>query len=445
MNPSTRLAATGVAVTVAAAPLPAANEAAAPRTFTPAYRTYVLVTLCVVGFLCYVDRIVITMFMQPIKKDFGLTDTQLGLMTGLAFALLGGIAAIPLARMADQRSRKWIIGGSLFVWTLMTAATGMATNYVQLLLARVGVGVGEAGCVPASHSMLADYYPRELRSRALGAHTAGQFLGMLGGMVMGGILVQTVGWRAGFVWLGIGGLVLYAIFHLTVREPARVDEQRNPALPAASVMRRLGDLKCFAWLVVAFATTNFAGSIAAWLPTYLERAFALQPMQIGLGLGLSLGLATSIGALTGGQLGVRYSKHSKSWASRFTAVVSFAVMPMYVGTLYAPTPAIAFTLLFATFILAGMIAGPVFATLQDLVDPSVRATGTAIVALAGVVVGQGMGPLVVGFLSDLWQAGPNSVSGLRMAMTAVALVNFLTVWVFWSLGRRIDLLGSRAR
>ncbi len=422
----------------------AIDGAGLPRAFTPAYRTYVLAALSVVGFVCAVDRFVISMFMQPIKADFGLTDTQLGVLTGIAFALLGGIAAIPLARVADRRSRKWIIGGSLLAWTLLTAATGMAANFTQLLLARIGVGVGEAGCIPATHSMLGDYYPRELRSRALGVHTAGTFLGMLGAMVAGGILVQTVGWRAGFVWLGAAGLVLFVIFHLTVREPVRVDQLRQPALATATVLQRLGDLKSFALLVVAFATTAFAGSIGVWLPTYLERAFALQPIQIGLGLGLSLGLATSIGAVVGGQLGVRYAKHSKSWGASFSAIVSFCVMPMYLGTLYAPAPMIAFVLLFATFALAGMITGPVFAMLQDLVDPSVRATAMAVVGLAGVVLGQGMGPVVVGFLSDLWQSGADGVQGLRMAMTVVALVNFLTVAVFWALRRRINALSAVA-
>ena len=439
------------AVTVHAVPAtvigvdPLTGDTGAQSSFTPAYRTYVLAALSVVGFVCAVDRFVISMFMQPIKADFGLTDTQLGVLTGIAFALLGGVAAIPLARMADRRSRKWIIGGSLLAWTLLTAATRrLAANFTQLLLARIGVGIGEAGCIPATHSMIGDYYPRELRSRALGVHTAGTFLGMLGAMVAGGILVQTVGWRAGFVWLGAAGLVLFVIFHLTVREPVRVDQLRQPALATATVVQRLGDLKSFALLVVAFATTAFAGSIGVWLPTYLERAFALQPIQIGLGLGLSLGLATSIGAVVGGQLGVRYAKHSKSWGATFSAIVSFSVMPMYLGTLYAPTPMIAFVLLFVTFALAGMITGPVFAMLQDLVDPSVRATAMAVVGLAGVVLGQGMGPVVVGFLSDLWQSGTSGVSGLRMAMTVVALVNFLTVAVFWALRRRIDALSAAA-
>lgn len=175
-----------------------------------------------------------------------------------------------------------------------------------------------------------------------------------------------------------------------------------------------------------------------WLPTYLSRAFTLTPIQIGLGLGLSLGVATAIGCIVGGQLGNHYSKRSRSWGARFSGWNSLAVMPMYLGTFFAPSPAVVFILLFATFVVAGMITGPVFAMLQDLVDPSVRATAVAIVSLAGVVVGQGMGPVIVGSISDHWFTHPSSAESLRMAMTIVAMINFLTVWAFWSLARRID-------
>ena len=147
-----------------------------PDAVSSGYRTYVLVALAVVGFMCAVDRVVISMFMEPIKKEFGLSDTELGLLTGLAFSVMGGLASVPLARWADRGSRKWIIGGSFVAWTLMTAASGAAAGFVQLFAARIGVGIGEAGCIPATHSMLGDYYPRHLRPRALAVHSAGTYL-----------------------------------------------------------------------------------------------------------------------------------------------------------------------------------------------------------------------------------------------------------------------------
>lgn len=423
--------------TMDAGVLPAsqAAAAAAPKQFSDAYRTYVLVALAVVGFMCSVDKVVISMFMEPIKKEFLLSDTQLGLMTGLAFALLGGVVSIPLARMADRGNRKRIIFLSFVAWTLMTGLSGMATSFAFLLAARIGVGVGEAGCVPASHSMLGDYYPRELRGRAYGAHFSGVYLGMLGGMLGGGILVQTVGWRMGFVILGIAGLVMALVFHFTVREPLRVD-QPPPASLGASIWTQLGDLRCFFMLVFAFAFVGLAGAVAAWLPSYFERAFAMSPMAIGLGLGLCIGLASGIGALLGGQLTVKYAKGSRTWGARYSAWVSWGVLVTLIASFYAPHPLVAMVLLFVTFLVAGTLAGPVFGTVQDLVAPQARATAVAIIGVVGVIIGQGMGPLLVGMLSDALNTGAN-VDGLRLSMTLIALINVFTGLFFWLLARRI--------
>ena len=419
-------------------------SAPAAQDLTPAkpgsstrYRAYVLFAVSVVGFMCAVDRVVITMFMEPIKKEFGLTDTQLGLMTGLAFSLLGGLAAIPLARWADRGSRKWIINASFVAWTVMTAASGMAFSFLQLLVSRVGVGIGEAGCIPATHSMLGDYYPRPLRGRALGIHSAVSYLGMLGGLLGGGLLVQTIGWRSGFVWLGAAGLVMSVIFHLTVREPARVDVA--PQGQGESLFKRLGDPLAFLYLVGAFSTTALAGTATmAWLPSYFQRAFTtLTPLQIGGGLGLCLGLATAIGSIVGGQLSVKHGARSRSWGAGYSAAVTIVVMPFYIGSFHARNPLLAFALLAVALVIAGSILGPVFATLQDLVKPDARATAVAVVSVAGVVFGQGLGPLVVGAISDALGVGAHGAEGLRWAMTAVAVVNWLTVLWFWLLRQRI--------
>ena len=408
------------------------------------YRNYVLGALAVVGFMCAVDKIVISMFMEAIKKDFSLSDTELGLLTGLAYAAMMAIAGVPLARWADRGSRKWIVNGSFAVWTIFTAASGMATGFVGLLAARVGVGIGEAGCVPATHSMLGDYFPREQRPHALAVHMGSTYLGMLGGMLGGGILLQTVGWRAGFLWLGIAGLVMSAIFHFTVREPLRTHPETLAGETAASRgwVAQMGDKRAFLWLVLAFSTTALAGaSIMVWLPSYFERAFALTPIQIGLGLGLCLGVATAIGAVVGGRLGVRNAGASKSWGAHFATWNTVVVMPFFLGSFYSPSPLLAFVLLFCAFLTAGMILGPIFSTLQDLVAPEARATAVAVVSLAGVLVGQGLGPLIVGAISDLLSTGaaPGAAS-LRSAMTIVACVNFLTILAFARLKRRIDVL-----
>jgi len=411
------------------------DAAAPPRQFSDAYRTYVLVALAVVGFMCSVDKVVISMFMEPIKKEFLLSDTQLGLMTGLAFAMLGGLVSIPLARMADRGNRKRIIFLSFVAWTVMTGLSGMATSFAFLLAARIGVGVGEAGCVPASHSMLGDYYPRELRGRAYGAHFSGVYLGMLGGMLGGGILVQTVGWRMGFLILGVAGLVMALVFHFTVREPLRLDPP-PPASLKGGVWSQLGDLRCFFMLVFAFAFVGLAGAISAWLPSYFERAFAMSPMAIGLGLGLAIGLSSGIGALVGGQLTVKYAKGSRTWGGRYSACISWGVLVPLIASFYVPHPVVAMGLLCVAFMAAGTLAGPVFGTVQDLVSPQARATAVAIIGVVGVVIGQGLGPVLVGVLSDAFSTG-GSVDGLRLSMTLVALINVFTGLFFWLLAKRI--------
>ncbi len=425
------------------APAPTAEEPISAQAVSPRYRAYVLFALSVVGFMCAVDKVVITMFMEPIKKEFGLSDTQLGLMTGLAFSLLGGLVAVPLARWADRGSRKLIINASFVAWTVMTAASGMAMSFMHLLAARIGVGVGEAGAIPATHSMLSDYYPSKLRGRALGIHSAVSYLGMLGGLLGGGILVQTVGWRSGFIWLGVIGLVLSVIFQLTVREPARVDVA--PKIEGEGLFKRLGDVPAFLYLVGAFSTTALAGAATmAWLPSYFQRAFTtLTPIQIGAGLGLCLGLATAVGSVMGGALSVKFGARSKSWGAGYSAAVTVLVMPFYIGSFHATSPIVAFVLLAIALVIAGNILGPVFATLQELVKPDARATAVAVVSVAGVIVGQGVGPLVVGAISDAFGVGKlDGAEGLRWAMTAVAMINWLTVLWFWLLRQRIRKINA---
>jgi len=421
----------------ASAQAPAAPVPVPARPMSTAYRTYVLVALAVVGFMCSVDKVVISMFMEPIKKEFLLSDTQLGLLNGLAFSLMGGLISIPLARMADRGNRKWIITLSFVAWTLMTGLSGMAASFMLLLAARIGVGVGEAGCVPASHSMLGDYYPRELRGRAYGAHFSGVYLGMLGGMLGGGILVQTVGWRMGFIGLGIGGMVMALLFHFTVREPLRID-QPPLATVGKNIWSQLGDLHCFFMLMLAFAFVGLAGAVAAWLPSYFERAFGMTPMAIGLGLGLCLGLASGIGALVGGQVSVRLARTSRSGGARYSAWISWIVLIPLIASFHVPHPMIAMGLLFLAFLTAGTLAGPVFGTVQDLVAPQARATAVAIIGVAGVIIGHGMGPVLVGLLSDALQTKGNGVGALRTAMTAIASINIMTGLFFWLLGRRIE-------
>lgn len=413
-----------------------AVPAAPPAGRGGSHRTYVLTMLALVGFMNAVDKIVMSMFMEPIKKEFQLTDTQLGLVTGLAFSLLGVVAAVPLARLADRWNRKWIVGGCLLIWSVMTAASGAVTSFAQLFAARVAVGIGEAGSGPASHSMIGDYYPRELRPRALAIFNVGGYLGLLGGMFGGGVLVQTVGWRAGFLWLGVVGVILAVIFHFTVHEPARVDLPAPPAAAGGALRALFGDLGAFTWLLLAFGMASITRwSVVAWMPSYFARAFSLPPAQIGLGLGLCLGLGTALGTVLGGQIGVRFGTKTPGWAARLAAATGLIGLPMYLGCFHAQNPMLAFALLFGTFVVGGLAVGPLFAMLQDMVAPNARATAVAVLGLAGAVFGQGLGPVVVGMFSDWLQTGRTGAEGLRLALTSVVCISPITALLFWQVAR----------
>jgi len=403
-----------------------------------AYRTYVLAALSAVGLMNNVDRVVIYMFLQPIKKEFLLSDTQVGLLSGAAFAVMAGIVAIPLARLADRGNRKWLIAVCFAVWSFFTALCGAASNFTMLMLARVGVGIGEAGSPPATASMLGDYYPRDLRSRAFAIFTATTAIGGVSGWVGGGLLVQAVGWRNGFLLLGAVGLVMSVIFHWTVREPARVDAQATGDLPARGILAELGDLRSFAMLTAAMALAGFVGAASSWLPSYFARTFNLPPIQVGLGLGLSLGFPFAIGTVVGGQMGVRYVRNSKSWAVRFAAVSMAIGTPFLIGSFLAPTPMLAFGSLVVSMLFIGASTGPVSVTVQDLVAPHARATAIAITGIALTVFGGGLGPVLIGAFSDWLLLRDPAANSLRLALMSTAIPLLGASVLYWLLGRRID-------
>jgi predicted MFS family arabinose efflux permease len=403
-----------------------------------AYRSYVLAALAVVGLMQNVDRVVIFMFLQPIKQEFDLTDTQVGLISGAAFAITQGLVAIPVARLADVGNRKWVIGGCFAIWSALTTLCGATTGFVSMMLARIGVGAGEAGCVPATHSMLGDYYPRDLRSRALAIVTGFTALGGLIGMAGGGVLAQTLGWRNGFFLLGAVGLVLAVVFHLTVREPRRVDPAPSAEHSGQGLLKQLGDIRSFGLLCLAMALATLTGAAVSWLPSYFARTFTLSPAQIGAGIGLSVGFPFAIGTMLGGQFSVRWVRKSQSWALRFAAVTLACGLPLYVSAFFASTPMMAFAPLFFSMLLFAAGVGPVYLSIQDMVAPQARATAVALVGLAASVVGQGLGPVMIGAISDWMLRLDPAANSLRMALIGVSLPLLLTSLLYWMLARRID-------
>ncbi len=406
-------------------------------------RTYALVALAVVGFLHQMDKVFIYMFLEPIKKEFMLTDTEVGIISGAAFAITYGLIAIPVARLSDRGNRKWIVGACLATWSLFTAICGASTGFISLLFARIGVGAGEAGAIPATHSMLGDYYPRDLRSRAIAVVSGSMALGAFLGMTLGGIMAQTIGWRNSFLIMGSVGVFLSVVFHLTVREPDRPAETERAERSLKGILRELGDLRSFSMMALAQAFAAFTGAAIAWLPSYFQRTFSLSPLQVGIGLGLSIGLPFAIGTFLGGHFSMRHVGSSKSWSIKFAAGAFVIGLPFYLGSFFVPTPLVAFALLFISMLAFSAPTGPMGVALQDLISPRARATAMALIGVLAGVVGAGIGPVLIGAVSDAIQVLNPGSNSLRIALVAITFPLLVTSSLYWMLGRRIDASVAR--
>jgi MFS family permease len=366
-------------------------------------------------------------------------------MSGLAFALFYTVLGIPIARYADgpRSNRVGIIAAALAVWSAFTALCGLAGNFWQLLLARIGVGVGEAGCTPPAHSLIADYVPPERRASAIAFYGLGIPIGGLLGGVIGGVLADTVGWRAAFFVVGIPGVALALLVWMTLKEPRR---SRPAPLTAAgarpfwSSVREILGARSFLWLCAAASVAAWVGyGLAAWVPQFFIRNFGLTNTEVGVWQGLSGGLSAALGTWLGGRLSDRYGKidarHMLTAPAIGMAVGSIGValallLDNWVWVLVA---------IFIPGLLNSMWYGPVFACVQGVVAPHNRALAAAVILFVLNLIGLGFGPTLVGWASDVFAAqrfaaegagafgtlcvkgGPADVAALCQASSAAGL------------------------
>jgi MFS family permease len=372
---------------------------------TPVYRRYVLGLLFVVYVFNFIDRQILGILLQPIKRELSLSDTELGFLSGIAFALFYSTLGIPIGRWADRGSRRIIITLSLALWSLMTAVSGLARNFLQLALARVAVGVGEAGCTPPSHSLLSDYYPAKHRATALSIYSLGIPVGILFGYLLGGWINEFFGWRVAFFVVGLPGLLLAGVVHFTLREPPRgqADGLRvsGPPPPIGEVGRLLWSLRtlrhiCLGTSLLAF--TVYGTSV--WNPAFLERSHGMSSGEIGTWLAAIAGLGGGTGTFLGGFLADRLSVRDVRWAPRVPALAALAAIPMAVGFYLYPSKIPALALGFAPTFLAYFHIGPAFAMTQSLVPLHTRAVAAAILLFVINMIGLGLGPQAVGIASD---------------------------------------------
>ena len=386
---------------------------------------YTLTILTLVSFFNYMDRMVLAVLLEPIKAELNLSDGQLGLLSGLAFAALYATLGIPLARMADRTSRVKLLAACLGLWSLMTAVTGLAKTFPQLFFARMGVGVGEAGCVPAAHSLIGDYFPPEKRALGISVFQAGGLAGLSAGLLITGVLADTFGWRAALVIVGLSGLPLALLILFTFREPPRrgLDHtvSEEPALKAVVALLRRPALR---HLVIALSIGGFGSyGITQWLPAFFIRSHDLSLTQIGVWSGTATGVGGILGVMGGGYLATRLVPRDARWELWLPAIAYGGSAPIYALVFLSPSPWIAIGVkVFATF-LAASGGGVALSAIQSFAEPHRRATAISLVLFLSSLLGLGLGPLLVGMASDAMapQLGKESLRYALLISTAALL------------------------
>lgn len=400
-------------------------------------------TLLAVYVLNFLDRQIVTILAEPIRRELGLSDTQLGLMTGLAFALFYAALGIPIARYADRpgSNRVGLISVSLLLWSGMTALCGAVQNFAQLLLARVGVGVGEAGCTPAAHSLIADAVPAERRASAIAFYGMGIPIGSLLGMVIGGLLADAVGWRAAFLVVGLPGVLLAAFVWLALRDPRRsgvISLSARPAgVSAGDALREVFSSRAFVLLAVAAGLVAFLGyGKTAWSAIFFIRSFGLTPGETGLTLGIVGGLSSLFGTWAGGWVSDRFARVNKRHMLTAPAIGMVVAAPILFLAYNATSWQMALALLVVPIIFNSMYYGPSYAAVQGLVRKEARAVATATLVFAQNLIGLGLGPLFFGMMSDAFRpmAGEESV---RWVLWGAAWLGLLPAFFFWRASLRL--------
>ena len=372
----------------------------------------------------FLDRQILGILAGPIMEDLQLDDAEFGAIAGIAFAMLYAVLAIPLAMLADRTSRAKVIAGSLAVWSGFTALCGTATGFGQLFLFRLGVGVGEAGGVAPSYALIADYFPPERRARALAIFSLGVPLGLAGGTLIGAYLASWIDWRAAFLVMGIAGILLAPVMLLVVRDAPRpaVPVARLPLSHTFAIIAR----KPSFWLMAfAASCSSLAGyGLALWTPSVLERSFGFALIERGQFLASIFLIGGTAGVFAGGWLADRLGQADRRWYARLPTIAWLITAPTLAAGLLVPNPWLAWPLLLIPNALNILWLGPVTTAVQHLVPQPMRSTASASFLLINNLIGLGVGPTLIGWLSVMFK-GRFGDEALRYA--AVSVVGFYLV------------------
>ncbi|MCE2392375.1 MAG: MFS transporter [Proteobacteria bacterium] len=386
---------------------------------------YALGLLLVVYVFNHIDRQIMNILIEPVRIELQATDAQMGLLVGVAFALFYTFAGLPVARWADRGSRRTLISLALAVWSALTAACGLARNYFELLLARIGVGIGEAGCTPPAHSLISDYFPAERRATALSFYQVGVPIGTLLGMAFGGWMADTLGWRLAFMVVGLPGLLLAVVVRTTLREPRRGQADAPTTdvsvQPVPEVLRFLWRMHSLRHALVATAVQTLAlAAQASWHAPFLMRVYGLSATQAGFALGLIAGAPGGISTFAGGWLGDRLGLRDLRWYLWLPALGAVASIPFSLLAYTAESAPAAIAFLVAATLFNHLYSGLGHAVAQSLVKPRMRAVMSAVALFMMNLVGFGLGPWLAGIASDAFRPvyGEESIRYALLVFTA---------------------------
>lgn len=396
-----------------------------PSAVSRSHARYALGVLSTVYAVNLLDRQILSMLLEPIKAELEISDTALGFLTGTSFALFYATAGIPIARWADRNTRTYVIAAGLLVWSVATAACGGARNFGQLAAIRVCVGVGEAAGSPPSHSLISDYFPPERRARSIALYTMGASVGIGAGYALGGWISDVVGWRWTFLIVGAPGVLLAAVVRFTLREPARgssegrVDVSEQPAVGAA--LRTLLRIRSYRQICTATALYNVASyGFMMWIPTFLIRVHDMSRTESGAWLGIIAASCGIVGSYTGGFLADLGARRDRRWLAWLPACAGVATTPFIFLFLLVDTGPLALICYVPISLLSATWSAPTYAVVQSLVPLRMRAMASALLLFVLNLIGLGLGPQLVGVLSDAFEPA-YGITSIRYALLVIGL------------------------
>jgi MFS family permease len=426
-------------------PHPAAT---APRNTTYSY--VVVLVLMLVYIFNFLDRQIMSILAIPIKADLNLSDTQLGMLTGLAFAIFYTTLGIPVAWLADRAKRTWIIAGACAIWSVFTALCGTATNFWQLLLFRIGVGAGEAGGSPPSYSLISDYFTPERRGTALAIYSLGVPVGSALGTALGGFVAAEYGWRVAFFSVGVPGVLLALLLLIVVREPKRggMDvlapgaEAHPPSPPLLQAVGSFFSNRTLLLTALSSGLSAFVGyAMLVWPPQYLSRVQGMSLQEIGFYYAVVTGFTSAVGTFGAGWLVDKFGRRNPR-AYAYVPAAAFAIsLPFYFGFLFAPNWQTSLAFLAVPSLMNNMYLAPALAVVQNAVRPGQRTVSGALLLFVLNLIGLGGGPVYVGMVSDSL-AGEYGVRSLQYGL--LALVPFVAVTVIAHLIASRSMPGRQA-